>query len=453
MQYLNAILCALTFLLGIASAAASDARTADDLLNLIGRLEAPDGYNQYYGGIKEPPPRTLSFMTIAEVLDWQKRAARTSVSTAAGRYQIIRPTLERLVNAGVVDLNDRFSPQTQEKIARHLLKQTGYNDGDTDPGIANRIARVWAAFPIVDGLGKGSSAYEGVAGNTALITAEDYMAFLGGKITIDEIAKRSESLVRSINFIKMLDTVLEKAKETSQSIAKRLQGVGFSILWLLLSVTILFHGVRAALNAELNIFLADLIFRFILVALLSFYILYIADVLKLFEIWAERLATTLSHQDDINLGQYLYERSLIHIQLIEAAVIGGTLIEFCVGIVTALSWVIVLIAVASVIWHYASVYFSLSLSIVIIAFGALESMQQTAMNVFSLMTCSILRIAAVHIIFFIFYDIHKTTFSFSSALIGSGYILMMDVIFALFVITLPTHLAQMGRLGSAQDTR
>ena len=249
-----------------------------------------------------------------------------------------------LVDTGVVGVNDRFSPQTQEKLARHLLKQTGYDDGDTDPATANRIARVWASLPLVSGDGAGQSAYVGVAGNHALISAEDYMAFLRGDITIEEVAKRSASLVRSISFIQLLETVLQKTKETSQAIGQRLQGVGMGLLWLLLTVTIVFHGSRAALNAELNVFLAELMLRLFFVALMVFYMVYITDILQLFEIWADRLATNITHQDDINLGQYLYERALIHVQLNEAAVLGGQLTELFIVILTSLSWLFVLVS-------------------------------------------------------------------------------------------------------------
>ena len=61
-------------------------------------------------------------MRVDEVLDWQRQAVRgASVSSAAGRYQIIRPTLQRLVDAGLVAPGAIFDAATQDRLAQHLL--------------------------------------------------------------------------------------------------------------------------------------------------------------------------------------------------------------------------------------------------------------------------------------------------------------------------------------------
>ena len=67
------------------------------MLNMIGALEAPAGYDQVYSGVVDHPPRRITTMTVDEVLAWQRQTVRTSVSSAAGRYQIIRPTLQGLL--------------------------------------------------------------------------------------------------------------------------------------------------------------------------------------------------------------------------------------------------------------------------------------------------------------------------------------------------------------------
>ena len=427
-------------------ATSAQARTADEVLELIGSLEAPEGFNQYYGGIKEHPPKPLTFMTVGEVLDWQRRAARTSVSTAAGRFQIIRPTLQGLVNQGVVSESERFSPETQTKLGRHLLAQTGFRDGDTSTRTANKIARVWAALPLVDGAGAGQSAYVGVAGNRALITAEDYMAFLGGELDASDIAKRVAVYKDAISFASVVETVFTKIKENAYAISGRIQSVSLTLLWALFTIQIIFHGSKMVMNGHLGTALIELAFRLFFVGLLSFFILYIDDIMQLMELWADRLATSITEQDDIDLANYLFQRSFINIQLLEASIPLGWPMQVSVSIILLFSWCALVVVSATIIWHYSAAYFTIALSVLIIAFGALESMQQTAQNVFSLVGKSILRIATVHMIFFICFDVNASAFSFITPMSGAAYILMLDIIFAFLIVTMPTHIMRLGEI-------
>lgn len=84
------------------------------LLNLIGKAEAPRGYDQYYGGIKSQhaPPRPLTQLTVNEVLAWQDSIDRYYNSEAAGRYQVMEDTLRGLVRAGQVSGSARFDAGT-----------------------------------------------------------------------------------------------------------------------------------------------------------------------------------------------------------------------------------------------------------------------------------------------------------------------------------------------------
>ena len=54
-----------------------DAKTAG-VLDFIGSIEAPAGYNAYSYYASSPPPKPLTTMTISEVLAWQERIDRTS---------------------------------------------------------------------------------------------------------------------------------------------------------------------------------------------------------------------------------------------------------------------------------------------------------------------------------------------------------------------------------------
>ena len=57
----------------VAPQVAGAGRGLRPLLDLIGRAEAPRGYDQYFGGIRpeHAPPRPLTHLTVKQVLDWQ----------------------------------------------------------------------------------------------------------------------------------------------------------------------------------------------------------------------------------------------------------------------------------------------------------------------------------------------------------------------------------------------
>ena len=132
----------IVFAFGIVSFGKAYGCTESEMLDLIGSLEAPEGYDQVYGGVKLAPPRPITSMRVYEVIEWQREASRTAVSSAAGRYQVIRATLERMVERGVVHKNERFSPGVQDRIGRFLLRETGYRSGPISHKTANRIAGV-----------------------------------------------------------------------------------------------------------------------------------------------------------------------------------------------------------------------------------------------------------------------------------------------------------------------
>ena len=71
------------------------------VLDLIGRYESRGDYEIVYGGIpKAQRPAKLTAMTIDQVIVWQKRVvAAGAASSAAGKYQIIRKTLEASIAA------------------------------------------------------------------------------------------------------------------------------------------------------------------------------------------------------------------------------------------------------------------------------------------------------------------------------------------------------------------
>ena len=157
--------------------------TTSDLLAFIRALEAPRGYVDYERRISLAPPKPLTAMTVGEVLDWQVRVRRSGApSTAAGGYQIIYPTLKRLVSTYGVSRARLFDAATQDHLARLLIGECG-RKGPTrnHPRYGNCLAGIWAALPLTHGPERGRSAYHGVAGNKALTRPQTVLALLAGQ--------------------------------------------------------------------------------------------------------------------------------------------------------------------------------------------------------------------------------------------------------------------------------
>ncbi|MCY3877539.1 MAG: hypothetical protein OXF88_25015 [Rhodobacteraceae bacterium] len=159
--------------------AAAELPSKAALLDFIARYEAPGGYDQAHAAVPETPPRPLTAMSIREVLAWQKHIRPRAVSTAAGRYQIIRDTLTRLVKTYRIDPEQRFDPAMQDRLGQLLLDECGYGIHQKY-AFANCLARTWAALPLVSGPFAGRSAWHGTAGNRALVSRADFLAFLEG---------------------------------------------------------------------------------------------------------------------------------------------------------------------------------------------------------------------------------------------------------------------------------
>ena len=158
------------------------------ILHLIRHYEAGGDYNTVYHGLRQRPPRPLTQMSIAEVIAWQRSLGRVR-STASGAYQFIRATLDETAARSGLPLSTRFSEETQDYLAA-ILVQGCAEESHSNAQMANCLAGVWAALPLVSGPNRGRSRYEGVAGNRALTTPEIVLAVLEGE-TIELPAARS----------------------------------------------------------------------------------------------------------------------------------------------------------------------------------------------------------------------------------------------------------------------
>lgn len=155
------------------------------LLNVIGRAEAPRGYDQIWGGINlaDYPPKPLTQMTIGQVLDWQDSIDSRYNSEASGRYQFIEDTLRRIYRKAGLTRNDLFNAANQDRLAIVLINEKGlsrYRAGRMTPKqFGDKLARVWAGLPVHSTqrghkrtVQRGQSYYAGDSLNRATISPE-----------------------------------------------------------------------------------------------------------------------------------------------------------------------------------------------------------------------------------------------------------------------------------------
>ncbi len=263
-RLLSALLCLACLFMALPAPAC----TEDTVLDLVGRLEARGSYDTVNYRVKVRPPRAVTTMSVGEVLAWQRNTVRGgSISSAAGKYQIIRPTLQRLVDQGLVRPSETFDAATQDRLGRHLLRATGYRAGDTSPATANRIAGVWAALPRVSGAGAGHSIYEGVAGNHALITAPSYRAVLACERDVASLGGEIGAIRGGRAFGFHWDQVLEEIAQASQKV---LAEIGIWAIGLLLGLFVIDLVLRAGnwiLSGNPGVLYKGIAFRLLTVCL------------------------------------------------------------------------------------------------------------------------------------------------------------------------------------------
>jgi muramidase (phage lysozyme) len=159
------------------------------LLAFIGYIEAPKGYGTIYGNNQDKLPKPLTSMTLGDVVDAQATWTKRFKSSAAGRYQFMRATLQDLSKELGLRGNQLFEPDFQDRLGYHLLKRRGY-----DAFMAGKISRSefgkglaqeWASLPVLAAcqgahlkLKRGQSYYCGDALNKSLVAPERVEAVL-----------------------------------------------------------------------------------------------------------------------------------------------------------------------------------------------------------------------------------------------------------------------------------
>lgn len=158
------------------------------LLDFIAELESRGNYNAVYGHANAKAD--LSRHTLDRIIAIQTERIRAGApSSAIGRYQFLRQTLQDLAKKLKLTGEEPFTPELQDRLATALLERRGLNmwlDGRlSDEGFANNLAMEWASLPVVTPLRgahrqlkPGQSYYAGDDLNKALTTPERVMECL-----------------------------------------------------------------------------------------------------------------------------------------------------------------------------------------------------------------------------------------------------------------------------------
>lgn len=116
----------------------------------------------------------LTGMTVQEVLDFQRKRGPGSyasyaqnlpnvgrIATPAGKYQIVGDTLQGLVDQGVLDPNEKFGSEAQERAARALMEGRGlsaYMEGQlSEEQFLQNLSKEWEGFKPDVALGYGGT--------------------------------------------------------------------------------------------------------------------------------------------------------------------------------------------------------------------------------------------------------------------------------------------------------
>ncbi len=171
--------------------------SAPELMGLVTTHEAPD-FDTIFSGSKIQPDKPITQMTVAEVRKFQDEMVDAgSDSSAVGKMQIIRNTLDEVIKKGVISKDDVFNEETQTKAFDYLLKKRGVDKfievKNSSASYAEkeqaaiefqmRLAQEFASIPIPydlpdRGLKKGDSYYKGTGTNQSRFGADEFTELL-----------------------------------------------------------------------------------------------------------------------------------------------------------------------------------------------------------------------------------------------------------------------------------
>lgn len=122
------------------------------MFDLIAKHESGGNYNARFGKATNHNPM-FTEMTVGQVLDWQRQRGAGGF-TAVGRYQIIKKTMQGLIESMKLTGSERFGEAMQDKMALQLLngrKLGSFLAGKLGVvGFGLAIAQEWASLPVLE---------------------------------------------------------------------------------------------------------------------------------------------------------------------------------------------------------------------------------------------------------------------------------------------------------------
>lgn len=152
------------------------------LLDFIGSTEAPKGYDTIFGNNQSKLKTPITTWTLDQLIKRQSDFTRRYGSSASGRYQFMKATLQGLRKPGGLSGSEIFNANLQDRLGYILLLRRGYLDfmaGRIDRvEFGKRLAMEWASFPVLEAckgahrsVQRGQSYYAGDGMNKALVPA------------------------------------------------------------------------------------------------------------------------------------------------------------------------------------------------------------------------------------------------------------------------------------------
>ena len=157
------------------------------ILNFIRATEvgtdARSGYDVIYANRQNKLIKPITEMSILQLQQGQATRWNGLVkSSASGGYQFMYKTLGGLIEELRLNVNQKFSPDLQDRLGWHLLKRRGYEKWSagnlSDITFGKKLAQEWASFPVLKStqgskrrVGRGQSYYAGDGLNKALVSA------------------------------------------------------------------------------------------------------------------------------------------------------------------------------------------------------------------------------------------------------------------------------------------
>jgi len=161
------------------------------MLDFIASYESVGGrYDSVYPGKTKPE---ILDMTLDELIADMRTRGRKTGSSASGRYQIIRETLEVLIDKMNLDPKQvTFNEDTQDSMCAKLLEGRGYfewaNGVMSDDEFLHELSKEWASLP--DPKRGGKSHYGGDGKNKALVSLRNTNKFLA---SLKDIPKKPKT--------------------------------------------------------------------------------------------------------------------------------------------------------------------------------------------------------------------------------------------------------------------